>query len=773
MINLSKLNALSGALMLSGCVVCFGAADFSFGGPEIVKLDWTTRSLNACDVNRDGLKDLVLINQDTAQIELLYQRPADALEGDAKKRVSRNRWEPVLEDARYDREGVSVGFPVFDLSVGDLNGDGLVDMAYTAREVPLTIRYQSESGQWTELVEFDDLEALGWTSTVVIEDLNDDGRDELLVMAADGFRVYSHDAKGHLLEPKLYYLTGENPYNLLLEDVNGDALLDVLYITSAGKQSLAYREQLAEGGFGPERRFVFDRPVRVVRVMPRLKGQPLQFCSVDSRTGSLEFFNIEREDKGVVSGNVVDAQPEIYPIFKKNRLSASYVMGDINGDGQKDLAVANPSESEVVLFLKEGAGFHAPKRFPSFSAVSSMASGQFYKGDGEDVVMISADEKSIGISQMGEGGRLLFPKAMPFELGDPVVCEALDLDGDALDELLLIHEKSGKYELIITRPSNRELAESEWTVVTELKLAGVKRKPSAIRRVDIFGDERQGIMVFVPREAPLLYATSEAGSMELVEFGNASTIRQNLLKDVQPVQVSVFDVNSDGRNELIVGRKGFARAIRVVGEDLEMVDQFNARRGEDTVSAVVPLVRDGAVDRIMFYVRESGELQYLKQDVDGVYRYERTENVGTIDLLAWSEVGEPMSGGDIIFSGESQFWLLPTNAERWSKSVVETYETELEDVYFTHVRSADFNQDGALELIAVDGQNHIVEVLTRDDDEWNGKLYWEIFEQNMHYQGRTGGKLEPRQILIEDLNGDGNFDFAFLIHDRILIYLQE
>jgi hypothetical protein len=454
-------------------------------------------------------------------------------------------------------------------------------------------------------------------------------------------------------------------------------------------------------------------------------------------------------------------------------LSASYVMGDIDGDGQKDLAVANPSEAEVVLFLKEGAGFHAPKRFPSFSAVSSMASGQFYKGAGEEIVMISADEKSIGISQMGEGGRLLFPQAMPFDLGDPVVCEALDLDGDALDELLLIHEKSGKYELIITRPSNRELADSEWTVVTELKLAGVKRKPSAIKRVDIFGDERQGIMVFVPREAPLLYATSEAGSMELIEFGSASTIRQNLLKDVQPVQVSVFDVNSDGGNELIVGRKGFARAIRAVGDDLEMVDQFNARRGEDTVSAVVPLVREGAVDRIMFYVRESGELQYLKQDVDGVYRYERTENVGTIDLLAWSEVGEPMSGGDIIFSGESQFWLLPTDAERWSKSVLETFETELEDVYFTHVRSADFNQDGALDLIAVDGQNHIVEVLTRDDDEWSGKLYWEIFEQNMHYQGRTGGKLEPRQILIEDLNGDGNFDFAFLIHDRILIYLQE
>ena len=40
----------------------------------------------------------------------------------------------------------------------------------------------------------------------------------------------------------------------------------------------------------------------------------------------------------------------------------------------------------------------------------------------------------------------------------------------------------------------------------------------------------------------------------------------------------------------------------------------------------------------------------------------------------------------------------------------------------------------------------------------------------MHYQGRKGSKLEPRQILIEDLDVDGRLDLAMLVHDRILIY---
>jgi hypothetical protein len=43
----------------------------------------------------------------------------------------------------------------------------------------------------------------------------------------------------------------------------------------------------------------------------------------------------------------------------------------------------------------------------------------------------------------------------------------------------------------------------------------------------------------------------------------------------------------------------------------------------------------------------------------------------------------------------------------------------------------------------------------------------------MHYQGRTGAKLEPREAVVADLNGDGRLDFAFLIHDRIIVYPQE
>ncbi|HAV12577.1 MAG TPA: hypothetical protein DCX06_03625, partial [Opitutae bacterium] len=465
--------------------------------------------------------------------------------------------------------------------------------------------------------------------------------------------------------------------------------------------------------------------------------------------------------------------PEIYPIFKKGRIAASYTQGDFDGDGDFDLVVANPSEAEVVLFLKEGQRYAAPKHFPSFSSISSIVSGRFYDQKASQLVMVSAEEKTVGESVLGERGRLIFPKVLDFKAGDPVVCEALDLDRDGFDELAIVSEVQGDYTLSVVRPLDRKQVRSGWEILLSLDLEGVKRKPTSIRSVDVFAEGSTGLMIFIPREAPLFFASKPGQSDQLFEVAKESAIRQNLLKDSQPSQVSFFDVTGNGQNELIVGRKGYARALALVEDDFVMVDQFNARQGEDEVSAVVPLFDSGAVSQLIFYISGANEFQLLERGDDEVFRYARSETVGQINLSGWSNLKSDRGASDSIFYGDSQFWYLPAEAQRWSKSTQGSYETELEDVHYTDVQVTDFNADGALEIVAVDGQKHVVEVLSRDGRDWSSLMYWEVFEQNMHYQGRTGGKLEPRQTVIADLTGDGRLDFAFLIHDRILFYPQD
>lgn len=762
-------------LILAGSLMAEGPSGFGFGDPKVLKLDWTTRSLQVQDLNGDGLQDMAVINNDTAQIELFYQHDGDAASKEGKRTIERDRWEPVFSDAGFEPDKITVGFPIFDLGVGDLNNDGHPDLAYTARDVPLTIRFQDENGQWLDTLEFDGFDTLGWHSTLKVSDLNQDGLADLVLLTEDSVRVFSQGSAGKLSEDEVYFITGENPFNLELRDVTGDGLAEIAYITTEGKQSLVVREQLKEGGFGAERRFVFERPVRMFAPVSPGKGDGARFVSVDSRSGALEFFEINSVDEDPAERPLEGVQPQIYPIFQTSKEPARYAFADLNGDGQDDLQIANPEGSELMVFLKEDDRFQASRNFPTFSAISSLAGGRFFEDKEEAVIALSREEKTLGVSRYEKGGRLSFPRLIEVAEGDPLVCEAVNLDGDAFDELALVQETKQGRQLVIAKPAQREKISSQWEIVLQVDLPEVRRKPETIRSLNVFGARGTGLMIFVPREAPVFLAPVAGGEPYALEIvAEHSSIRESLLKEILPAQVSEIDIDGDGEQELVAARTGFARALRFEGDNFEMVDQFNARRNSDQILAVIPSIVDGQVESLVFYVPEQRELQFLLRDEDSVLRYRSSDRVGEIGLSGWLKLeGDEAEENAYILYGEDRFWYFAAAGKSWKREVGETYETELEDIYFSHVQSGDFLGDGEVDIVAVDGNEHVVEILTDESGEWRSKLFWEIFEQNMHYQGRTGDKLEPRQTVVADLNGDDRLDFAFLLHDRIIYYPQE
>lgn len=750
-------------------------ASFGFGEPKVIKLDWGTRALQVADLDGDGLTDMAVINNDTAQIDLLYQRKGNAPRSEPKRSIERERWQPVFEDAHFDAEKVTVGFPMFDLGVGDLNGDGLVDLAYTARDVPLTIRFQGEDGQWIAMQEFDGFDTLGWNSTLKVADVDGDGRKEVVLLTPAAVRVFSQGETGDLQEADIYFLTGENPFNLEVEDLTGDGLAEICYVTTEGKQSLVMREHLKAGGFGAERRFLLERPIRMFAPFVESESEASRFISVDSRSGGLEFLEIMPAHMAHGNLPLEGMQPQIYPLFKKEKEGACFAFGDLNGDGERDLQVANPAGAELMVFQKEDGRFVASKRFPTFSAISSLGAGRFFESKSETVVALSLEEKTLGLSQLDSGGRVTFPRLIEVGRGAPLVCEVVDLDQDGYDELALVNESKSGMQLVIARPAARQEFSSEWEVLLQMDLPDMRRKPTHIRALDVFGQRGVGLMLFIPREAPVLLAPIEGDESYALEIvGERSSVRESLLKDVSPAQVSAIDVDGDGRPELVAGRKGFARAIRLSEGALEMVDQYNARRSSDEVAAVIPAVDADGLQGLVLYVPKEGELQFLSREADGVLRYRHSEEVGTMALSGWSQLADLEEAEDTyILYGEDRFWYFAAHADSWTCEVGGSYETGLEAVYFSHVATADFDADGRLDLVAVDGNEHVVEILRHATDGMRSQMHWEIFEQNMHYQGRTGAKLEPRQTVTADFNQDGRMDFAFLIHDRIIFYLQE
>ena len=749
-----------------------------FSAPEIVQLDWSTRAMVSGDLDGDGLGDIALLNNDRAQIELLFQLAEDA-DLKARKRAARqDRWDPVLEDARFVSEPITVGYSMFDLAVGDLNRDGRVDLAYTSRETPLEIRFQSDGGDWVESYEIDDFEALGWTNTVKITDIDNDGYDELVALAADAIRIYDSVESGQLGEPAIYYLTGENPFNLMLVDVTADGLDDLLYLSTDGRQSLALREQLPGGGFGPELRHRMDRPARTIHAVRDSSRQLAQLIAVDSRTGILEFLDLEHSTARGGLFSDLEPKPDIYPIISKSGSvnTPSYALGDFDGDGVQELVVTDTSKSEVMFFERTQVGYQAVKSFPTLSNASSVTAGQFYDHAQMELVVVSEEEKTLGLSRLSAHGRLSFPKQIFEFAGEPVFVKAMDLDRDGFDELVVIgktDEGTSDFRLSILVPEERLDRLSDWSVEFSYELSGVRRDPSGVLMLDTFGDGFPGIMIFVPREPPVFLSSVGIEPLRFREIASESTIRESLLKGIRSSEVSIFDTNSDGSKELVVARTGFARAYGFEQDEIVMVDQYNARRGSDKIATVLPQFDGDKLTAMALYVETDGKFQFLLPEADGVYRYARSREVGQIKLVGAEILDQETESPSFLLAGEDRFWFFPSDLRKKFWKTVNTYETDLEDAHYSHVASADFNNDGRLDLIAVDGSENVADILTYEEGAFASQLFWQVFEQNMHYQGRKGTKLEPRQILIDDFNGDGVSDFSFLVHDRILTYFSE
>ena len=219
----------------------------------------------------------------------------------------------------------------------------------------------------------------------------------------------------------------------------------------------------------------------------------------------------------------------------------------------------------------------------------------------------------------------------------------------------------------------------------------------------------------------------------------------------------------------------------------KVIDQYNAKSAENRIVAVTAarLENDAqAWPEILLLDAQKGRLQILKADADKTYRFDKELDIGSwsssggIKMLLASLTGRPKTpAGVVLFDGEKFAVILPPQGVNPYKLEQEfSYETRIKDGSYGLLTTGDINSDGRVELIMVEYKHNHIEILALDSKGLPvPAMRFKIFEEKTYRESRPqqNPAVEPRELKIADVTGDGKADLVTVIHDRIIIYPQD
>jgi len=773
------------------------AAYYGFGEMEMIKLETEIRDLRIRDFNRDGRLDIVVANNQKARIEVLLQKESI---GPTETAVSVDPGDVDVNlltgPSRFKSNPVAVSQRIHCLVCGDLNSDGLTDLAFYGEPKGLYVILQKAAQDndrqpkvlgWRTRKKIDIQDGLMTPDSLVCTDLNNDGRDDLALASREAVYILLQKADGSLGEP-VKYPTTSLVRQVASGDLNGDDLTDLVILTTQPDKPVHVRFGLASGQLGPEVQLFMEKPFRFE--LADVDGQAGdEVLAVDAMSWRLMCYKYSAEKAEEADWPIL-----FYPVpLEQENTNRDLAAGDFDGDKLIDIVVSLPEAAELIFYKQvEGLGLAEPVRFGAFADIASLSAADVDDDGKLELAILSVKEKAIGLTRF-ENERFSFPR--PIELkGEPLAMELSDIEHDGRIDCVYISKDSNDVRFLRVASYEKDMAAGGaggqaggWLETgSALELAKLSSNPEGIKVVDADQDGLEDVLIFVKYEAALLVRQSGAGRFELIESPKAQS---SLIKDASLSSIAVADIDGKAGKELLLARNNFARSLVFAeGQKWSVMDQYNAKSTENRITAVAAFDIEGLTYRdrpaILLLDGQKGRLQILKARDDMTYRLEKELDVGKWNDATHLKMlfGAFTGGGNrniLLFDSEKFAILAPPVAGEAGRGLQRQfiYDTKIKDGAYGNLAAGDINSDDRTDIVMVEYKGNHIEILAMGPAcEPMPAMRFKVFEEKSYrrdQRGRASFAAEPREMRIADVTGDGKKDLVTIIHDRIIIYPQD
>lgn len=730
-------------------LLLYGRAMGFFDPEQRVPLGFVPRHVTSGDLDGDSVSDLVLADADDRRVRV-YRASGSrtyspvgsiAIPSDPRSALAVD----LTQDGRLDLLAVTTlaGFLASFLSrgdgtfevpvssttpgppkvaaVGDLNRDGFLDVVCTDETDQISL-FQGDGALGLTLLESQGaIEA----RDLALSDIDGDGNLDVSVLGSSSTEIFAGDGTGTVTRRPSVDVGGDR---VAWGDFDEDGYLDL-----AVAQSGIARIDFGDGAFGVE------RPLEVIDLDAHAVGVVRADFDTD---GSLDLVTADFSEVLFHRGNG-DGTFQSPTSLENGEDAARVVTGDFDGDGNLDLVLLrNRVIPSLTLYSGDGQGGFTsvvPDVVSNQQGVENVVAADF-DGDGHLDLAVAASGGLIDIEvHLGDGQGRFPVKSVVSDGTRPNKLLPGDFDGDGNTDLAAIHEFNGQFLTIYRWDGTTQ----PWQLTSFANFTTVTRATSiAAADVDRDGDLDLGIPS-ASSASPVIHLNDGAGGFE--SFYELPVIRF-------AADLEFADFDGDGDSDLVVaGGGGIGQtSLRPFGyyENIGGLLEFRASvpvrwRASSLVSG--DFDEDGRLDlaahasfgRVLVFPGHprrffTNQRVFVASPTPIGFRCTDLDSDGNLDL--------------VTLGGDELFLLFGDGRGGMDEEVLQPLPSTATAAAF-----GDLTGDGRMDVVfSLEGDNRVF--LWRFDRSGAHGSFTEV--------SRTPVGVPPREIAVDDFDGDGFLDVA-------------